>query len=67
MGVYRWYIFIWEHDKESLKVFIGQVNMFHPKIKFTVGYSNEELNFLDVDIKLIDVELKTDLLVKAKD
>ena len=41
--------------------------MFHPKIKFTVGYSNEELNFLDVDIKLIDVELKTDLLVKAKD
>ena len=50
-----------------MKVFIGQVNVFHPTIKFTVGYSNEELNFLDVDIKLIDVELKTDLLVKAKD
>ena len=29
---------IWEHGKESLKVFIEQVNMFHSTIKFTAEY-----------------------------
>ena len=24
--------FIWEHDEESLEIFIGQINMFHPTI-----------------------------------
>ena len=51
--------FIWEHGEESLKVFIEQVNMFHSTIKFTAEYSKEEVNFLDVNIKLIDGELKT--------
>ena len=57
-------LFIWEHGEESLKVFIEQVNMFHFTIKFTAEYSKEEVNFLDVNIKLIDEELKTDLFVK---
>ena len=43
--------FIWEHDEESLKVFIDQVNMFHPAIKFTAEYFKEEVNFLDLNIK----------------
>ena len=59
--------FIWEHDEESLKVFIDQVNMFHPAIKFTAEYFKEEVNFLDLNIKLIDRELKTDFLVKPTD
>ena len=59
--------FIWEHGEESLKVFIEQVNMFHSTIKFTAEYSKEEVNFLDVNIKLIDGELKTDLIVKPTD
>ena len=59
--------FIWEHGEESLKVFIEQVNMFHSTIKFTAEYSKEEVKFLDVNIKLIDGELKTDLLVKPTD
>ena len=58
--------FIWEHGEESLKVFIEQVNMFHSTIKFTVEYSTEEVNFLDLNIKLIDGEL-TDLFVKPTD
>ena len=56
--------FIWEHGEESLKVFIEQVNMFHSTIKFTAEYSTEQANFLDVNIKLIDGELKTDFFVK---
>ena len=59
--------FIWEHGEESLKVFIEQVNMFHSTVKFTAEYLKKEVNFLDVNIKLIDGELKTDLFVKSTD
>ena len=48
---------IWEHVKESLKVFIDEVNMFHPTIKCTPENSKEEVNFLDHNIKLIGGEL----------
>ena len=41
--------------------------MFHPTIKFTAEYSEEEVNFLDLNIKLINGELKTDLFVKPTD
>ena len=41
--------------------------MFHPTRKFTAEYSKEEVNFLDLNIKLIDGELKTDLFVKPTD
>ena len=50
--------FIWEHGEESLSDFIDQINFFHPTIKFTEEYSKEEVNFLDLNIKLIDGELK---------
>ena len=59
--------FIWQHGEESLKVFIEQVNMFRSTMKFTAEYSKEEVDFLDVNIKLIDGELKTDLFVKPTD
>ena len=36
--------------------------MFHSTIKFTDDYSKEEVDFLDVNIKLIDGKLETDLL-----
>ena len=46
--------------------------MFHSAIKFAAEYSKEDVrrkffNFLDVNIKLIDGELKTDLFVKPTD
>ena len=41
--------------------------MFHPTIKFTAEYSKEEVNFLDLNIKLIGRDLKTDLFVKLTD
>ena len=41
--------------------------MFHPTIKFTAEYSKEEVHFLDLNIKLIDGELKPDLFVKPTD
>ena len=59
--------FIWEHDEESLKVFTYQVNIFHPTVKFTAEHSKEKVNFLDLNVKLIDGELKTELFVKPTD
>ena len=59
--------FIWEHGEESLRGFIDQVNLFHPIIKLTAQYSKEEVIFLDLNIKLIDGELKTDLFVTPTD
>ena len=56
--------FIWECGEESLKVFIDHVNILHPTIKFTAEYFKEEVNFFDLNIKLTDGELKTDLFVK---
>ena len=56
--------FIWEHGEDSLKVFIDQVNLFHPTRKFTAEYSKERVSFSELNIKLIDGKLKTDLFVK---
>ena len=57
-----WYIndmfFISEHGEELQRVIIDQVNLFHSTIKFSAEYSKEEVNFLDLDIKLIDGELR---------
>ena len=38
--------------------------MFHPTIKFAAEYSKEEVIFLDLNKKLIDGELETDMFVK---
>ena len=56
--------FIWEHGEESLRDFTDHVNFFHPTITFTAQYSKEKVNFLDLNIKLIDGTLKADLFVK---
>ena len=59
--------FIWEHGEESLKKFLNKLNSFHLTIKFTAEYSKERINFLDVNIRLVEGELMTDLFVKPTD
>ena len=59
--------FHWEHGEESTRDFIDQVKLFHPAIKFTAEYSKEEVSFLELNVKLIDGKLKTDLFVKSTD
>ena len=59
---WRYIFFIWEHGEEWLRYFIDQVTLFHPTIKFTAEYSKKEVNFLELNIKLIDGELKTDFV-----
>ena len=44
--------FIWEHGEYYLKQFIETLNACHPTIKFTAEWSKEEINFLDVNVRL---------------
>ena len=48
------------NNNDLIEVHIDQVKSFHPTIKLTTEYSKEEVNFLDLNTKLIDGELKTD-------
>ena len=41
--------------------------MFHTTIKLTAEYSKEKVNFLYVNMKLINFELKIDLFIKPTD
>ena len=59
--------FAWEHGEESLEKFLNKLNSFHPTIKFTTEYSKETFNFLDVNIRLAEGELMTDLIVNPTD
>ena len=56
--------FIWEHGEESPEKFLNKLNTSHPTIKFTTEYSKEAINFLDVNVRLVEGELMTDLFVK---
>ena len=44
--------FIWEHGEDSLKQFIETLNALHITIKFMAEWSREEINFLDVNVRL---------------
>ena len=35
--------FIWTHGKEKLKIFLEDLNKFHPNLKFTSDSSEEKL------------------------
>ena len=58
---------IWEHGEDSLKQFIETPNACHPTIKFTAEWSKEEINFLDVNVRLKNRQLETDLHIKPTD
>ena len=59
--------FIWEHGEDSLKQFIETLNGFHPTIKFTTERSREGINLLDVNVRLRNRQLETDLYIKPTD
>ena len=46
---------------------IEKSNNFHPIIQLTAEYSKENINFLHVNISLVDGELMAGLFVKSTD
>ena len=59
--------FMWEHGEDSLKQFIETLNTCHPIFKFTAEWPKEEKNFIDVNVRLRNWQLETDLHIKQTD
>ncbi|XP_064472509.1 uncharacterized protein LOC135386983 [Ornithodoros turicata] len=55
------------HSEDDLISFIGDFNQAHPAIKFTHSYSAFSINFLDVQVKLTNGVLSTNLFRKPTD
>lgn len=58
---------VWSHTEEELVDFIGRYNAAHPSIRFTHSYSQTEINFLDVNVKIDESKLATSLYRKPTD
>ena len=58
---------IWTDDLEKLQEFFKFLNALHPTIKFTMDYSYETINFLDVQVSKSNSTLETDLYFKDTD
>ena len=58
---------IWQHGEEKLKHFLKEFNNSHPSIKFTSNYSQEKIDFLDVQVIRNGNQLITDHFVKPTD
>ena len=57
--------FIWANSQEKLKVFLEDLNKFHPNLKFTSDSSEENVAFLDLKVKLKQSKTETDLHVNS--
>ena len=55
--------FTWTHGEDQLKIFLENLNQFHPNIKFTYESSTESIPFLDLRVKLSQGKLETDLQI----
>ena len=59
--------FIWTEGQDKLEEFLYRLNNFHPNVKFAHEKSNSSVNFLDVNVSIVDNKLETDLFCKLTD
>ena len=59
--------FIWTYGQGKLEGFLDNFNKIHPNLRFTHEYSRKNITFLDLDVKIIDRKIFTDLHIKATD
>ena len=59
--------FTWKHGQEKLKVFLKDLDKFHPTLKFTNNSSEENVAFLDLKVRLKQGKIEMDLDVKSTD
>ena len=52
---------------KTVKNFMMEFNNFNPNIKFTYEFSEESINFLDLNVKFSSGKLQTSLYVKPTD
>ena len=61
------YFFIWTVSEKELDDFLERLNNFHPNIQFTNDRSREEINSLDVTVRVNHSQFITDLYCKPTD
>ena len=49
-------LFIWTQEEETLVQFLNELNNFHLNLSFTYETSNNNVNFLDLNVSLRDVQ-----------
>ena len=59
--------FIWTHGEEHLELFLNNLNKFHPNLKFTYESSEKNVAFLDLNVKLSNGSITTNLHIKPTD
>ena len=59
--------FIWTHIDEKLIQFLNELNNIHPNLSFIYETSENNVNFLDLNVSLRDVAIHTDLYIKPTD
>jgi hypothetical protein len=55
---------LWEHGLEKLQEFHKLANSLHPRIKTELRFSSQQIEFLDVNIKIKNGFIQTDLFSK---
>ena len=59
--------FTWAASEKELDHFLKRLNNFHPNLKFTHERSGEQINFLDVTVRVNHGEFITNLYCKPTD
>ena len=59
--------FAWIYGENELDKFLERLNSFHPNLKITSECSREEINFIDVTVKLNNNQFVTDHYYKPTD
>ena len=59
--------FIWTASEKELDYFLERLNNFHPNLKFAHERSREEVNFLDVTVRVNHGEFITNFYCKPTD
>ena len=58
---------IWEGNEESLETFLSFLNSVKPEIKFTMKFSNSQIEYLDILVYIKDGILETTVYSKPTD
>ena len=58
---------MWAQGSQNLNKLFNCINSLHRTIKFTMGYSTTETNFLGVTVTKVCNKLETDLYCKPND
>ena len=55
--------FIWTYGKETVSLFLEDLNNFHPNIKFSHEVNKESIHFLDLKTFMLNLQTDTNFSI----